>query len=120
MVKNQPVWKMIPSNENVEDKVKNEKRSIYFGLILALGLGLISTILAILYGWDCFKDTDQIGLRDHSNVIILSGHHTSSEGKLGATYSAFTGNISKHIEAHQGALKNIEAYWDKLRHSETY
>ena len=63
---------MIPSNENVEDKVKNEKRLIYFGLVVALGLGLISTILAILYGWDCFKDTDQIGLFDHSNVIILN------------------------------------------------
>ena len=63
---------MIPSNENVEDKVKNEKRLIYFGLVLAVGLGLISTILAILYGWDCFKDTDQVGLFDHSNVIILN------------------------------------------------
>ena len=35
---------------------------------------------------------------ENSNIIILSGHHTSSDGKLGGTFSAFTGLISKHLE----------------------
>ena len=35
---------------------------------------------------------------DDSNIIILSGHHTSPEGKLKSTFSAFTSNISKHLE----------------------
>ena len=34
----------------------------------------------------------------NSNVIILSGHHTSPDGKLGATFSAFNSLISKHLE----------------------
>ena len=35
---------------------------------------------------------------ENSNVIILSGHHTSSDGKIGGTFSAFPGLISKHLD----------------------
>ena len=34
----------------------------------------------------------------NSNVTILSGHHTLPDGKMGGTFSAFPGLISKHLE----------------------
>ena len=48
---------------------------------------------------ECIKDCvlKKVWQKD-SNVIILSGHHTSPDGKLGATFSAFDGLISKHLE----------------------
>ena len=33
-----------------------------------------------------------------SNIIILCGHHTSAEGKLGANFHAFQGMIANHLE----------------------
>ena len=33
-----------------------------------------------------------------SNIIILCGHHTSSDGKLGANFHAFQGMIANHLE----------------------
>ena len=33
-----------------------------------------------------------------SNIIILCGHHTTSEGKLGANFHAFQGMIANHLE----------------------
>ena len=60
----------------------------------------------------CIKDCveDKI-CPENSNVIILSGHHTSSEGKLGETTSSFTGNISTHLEILKGELgKKIKDY----------
>ena len=61
---------------------------------------------------ECIRDCveDRIW-PENSNVIILSGHHTSSEGKLGGTTSSFTGNISKHLEDLKSELgKKIENY----------
>lgn len=47
----------------------------------------------------------------NSNIIILSGHHTSEEGKLLATFSAFPGLISKHLEDLKNELGTvIEGY----------
>ena len=48
---------------------------------------------------ECIRDSVESEIwPENSNIIILSGHHTSSEGKLGGTFSAFTGLISKHLE----------------------
>ena len=33
-----------------------------------------------------------------SRIMILSGHHTSQDGKMGASASGFTGNLLTHYE----------------------
>ena len=55
-----------------------------------------------------------------SDIIILAGHHTSSDGQLQASFSAFLSNIGKHVEDLKDKLKSeIERYsfsYNLIRH----
>ena len=55
-----------------------------------------------------------------SDIIILAGHHTSSDGQLQASFSAFLSNIGKHVEDLKDELKSeIERYsfsYNLIRH----
>ncbi len=106
------LWGLVPGpiRSPVSRFVRSEPRRLSFRLHLALGMGMVLTMLAVMVGFSGFEDSDERGLRVREGSMSAMDAAWSVQVAVGDLQSLGLGVLAgEEMGSAQGSLDRIEA-----------